>query len=122
MENGTRVVGVDVTNGEILWTYEGLPVKVAQVPCPTPIGDGRFFVSGGYDAGCAMFKVEKKDGKFAATELFKNMNCNAHIHNMILYKGFLYASCNTNSKNDGLVCLDLEGNVKWKTGKSPHFD
>ena len=122
MENGPRVVGIDPTNGEILWTYEGLPVKVAQVPPPTPIGDGRFFVSGGYDAGCAMFKVEKKDGKFAATELFKNMNCNAHIHNMVLYKGFLYASCNTNSKQDGLVCLDLDGNVKWKTGKSPNFD
>jgi outer membrane protein assembly factor BamB len=122
MENGPRVVGIDPANGEILWTYEGLPVKVAQVPCPTPIGDGRFFVSGGYDAGCAMFKVEKKDGKFAATELFKNMNCNAHIHNMILYKGFLYASCNTNSKKDGLVCLDLDGNVKWKTGNSPNLD
>jgi outer membrane protein assembly factor BamB len=122
MENGARVVGIDPANGEILWTYEGLPVKVAQVPPPTPIGDGRFFVSGGYDAGCAMFKVEKKDGKFAATELFKNMNCNAHIHNMILYKGFLYASCNTNSKKDGLVCLDLDGNVKWKTGNSPNLD
>ncbi|MCX5656278.1 MAG: PQQ-like beta-propeller repeat protein [Planctomycetota bacterium] len=122
MENGSRVVGIDPANGEILWTYEGLPVKVAQVPPPTPIGDGRFFVSGGYDAGCAMFKVEKKDGKFAVTELFKNMNCNSHIHNMILYKGFLYASCNTNSKRDGLVCLDLDGNVKWKTGKSPNFD
>jgi outer membrane protein assembly factor BamB len=122
MENGTRVVGVDPTNGEILWTYEGLPVKVAQVPPPTPIGDGRFFVSGGYDAGCAMFKVEKKDGKFAVAELFKNMNCNSHIHNMVLYKGYLYASCNTNSKKDGLVCLDLDGNVKWKTGSSPNFD
>jgi outer membrane protein assembly factor BamB len=122
MENGQRVVGVDPTNGEILWTYEGLPVKVAQVPPPTPIGDGRFFVSGGYDAGCAMLKVEKKDGKFAATELFKNMNCNSHVHNMILYKGNLYASSNTNSKSEGLVCLDLDGNVKWKTGKSPNFD
>jgi outer membrane protein assembly factor BamB len=122
MMNGSCVVGVDVTNGEILWKYDGLPVKTAEVSPPTPIGDGRFFVSGGYDAGCAMFKVEKKDGKFAATELFKNKNCNSHIHNMILYKGYLYASCNTNSVNDGLVCLDLDGNVKWKTGRSPHFD
>jgi len=122
MENGSRVVGIDPTSGEILWTYEGLPVKTAQVPPPTPIGDGRFFVSGGYDAGCAMFRVEKKGGGFAVAELFKNMNCNSHVHNMVLYKGYLYASCNTNSKNDGLVCLDLDGNVKWKTGKSPNFD
>jgi len=122
MMNGSCVAGIDVANGAILWTYEGLPVKTAEVPCPTPIGDGRFFVSGGYDAGCAMFKVEKKGGKFAVTQLFKNDNCNAHIHNVILYKGYLYASCNTNSKNDGLVCLDLDGNVKWKTGRAPHFD
>jgi len=122
MENGSRVAGIDAATGEILWTYDGFPVRVAEVPCPTPIGDGRFFVSGGYGAGCAMFKVEKKDGKFTAAELFKNKNCNAHVHNMILYKGFLYALCNTNELNDGLMCLDLDGNVKWKTGRAPHFD
>jgi outer membrane protein assembly factor BamB len=122
MMNGTCAAGIDVTNGDILWTYTGLPVKVAEIPCPTPIGDGRFFLSGGYKAGCAMIKVEKKDGKFTATQLFKNDNCNSHIHNMVLYKGYLYANCNTNEVNDGLVCLDLDGNVKWKTGKSPHFD
>jgi outer membrane protein assembly factor BamB len=120
--NGSCVVGIDPANGDVLWTYTGLPVKVAEISCPTPIGDGRFFVSGGYDAGCAMFKVEKKDGKFEATELFKNKNANAHVHNVVLYKGSLYANCNTNSVNDGLVCLDLDGNVKWKTGRKPHFD
>jgi outer membrane protein assembly factor BamB len=122
MQNGSRVAGIDAATGEVLWTYDGLPVRVAEVPSPTPIGDGRFFVSGGYGAGCAMFKVEKNDGKFTTSELFKNKNCNSHVHNMIVYNGSLYALCNTNDLNDGLVCLDLEGNQKWKTGRAPHFD
>jgi outer membrane protein assembly factor BamB len=117
MMNGQRVVGANPDTGEILWQYDGLPVNVASVPCPTPIGDGRFFVSGGYNAGCAMFKVEKTGEKFTVTQVFKNGSVNAHIHNAILYKDYLYVLGNTNNSRDGLVCLDLEGNVKWKTGK-----
>lgn len=114
--NGKCVAGLNPANGEILWTYTGLPVNVAAVAAPTVVSGDRVFVSGGYNAGCAMFKVEKTDGKFTVKELFKNKNVDAHVHNAILHKDYLYVLCNTNNRKDGLVCLDLEGNVKWKTG------
>lgn len=34
-----------------------------------------------------------------------------------------YAQCTDNTgRRDGMLCMDLDGNVKWKTGQSPEFD
>ena len=116
MMNGKCVAGVDPTNGAVLWTFDGLPVGTAEVPAPTAMGDDRFFVSGGYNAGCAAFKVEKSGDKYTVKQLFKNGNVDAHIHSAILFKDHLYVLGNTNNEKDGLVCLDLDGKLKWKTG------
>ena len=41
----------------------------------------------------------------------------------MLYRGHLYGHCTTNTgRSDGLVCMDLEGDVKWKSGNAPYFD
>lgn len=113
------VVGVEPGTGNVLWAYAGWQCEI-PIPSPTPIGDGRFFVTGGYGAGCAMFKVQKKDSQYQAVELFKNKNCGSHVHNAILHQGHLYA--NSNNTKAGLVCLDLEGAVKWQTGPKLDFD
>lgn len=121
MGGNNRTGGVDVTSGELLWTYSAWRCGI-PIPSPTPIGDGRFFITGGYDAGSAMFKVQRQQGKFTVQELFRVKELGSQIHNALLHQGHLYLGCNTNSKQDGLVCMDLEGNVKWKTGRSPHFE
>lgn len=115
----TVISGVDIKDGKVLWTYDGWKCSIA-VPSPTPIGDGRFFITGDYGAGCAMWQVKKDGEKFAVTELFKNRNCDSHCHNALLYKGNLYA--NSSKTDKGLVCLDLDGNTLWKTDKAPSFD
>jgi hypothetical protein len=28
----------------------------------------------------------------------------------------------TNTKRDGLVCMNMDGNIMWKTGRNPNFD
>ncbi|MFQ5810805.1 MAG: hypothetical protein ACE5JM_14410, partial [Armatimonadota bacterium] len=94
-------------------------IPVANV---TAIGDGRLFITGGYLAGSAMIKVEKKDGAFAVTELYKTQAFGTHGHPAVLYEGHLYGHCSTNQTKDGMVFLDLDGNVKWKTERSPLFD
>jgi len=119
MQSGDRVVGADPRSGKILWTFDGWKCKI-PIPCPTPIGNGRFFVTGGYNAGCAMFKVARDGEQWSATKLFANHSCGSQIHNALLYEDHLYA--NSNNTSSGLVCLDLDGNLKWKTGRSPGFD
>jgi hypothetical protein len=70
-----------------------------------------------------MIKVEKKaDGSFGVTELYKNPDFGAHTQPPILYNGYFYAQYSTNERKDGMVCMSIDGQVKWKTGRTPFFD
>jgi hypothetical protein len=70
-----------------------------------------------------MFKVEKKgDGSYGVTELFKNANFGAHTQPPILYKDHFYAQYTINERSDGLVCMTMDGQIKWKTGDEPPFN
>jgi outer membrane protein assembly factor BamB len=115
------VQGLDPKTGKELWSYEGWKCRI-PIPNVTEIGDGRLFVTGGYRAGSAMFKVEKKSGSYAVTEIFKTDEFGTHVHPAILVDGYLYGHCSTNETRDGLMCLSLDGKVMWKTGRDPLFD
>jgi len=115
------VVGMDPKTGKTLWSYEGWNCQI-PVPNVTEIGDGRLFITGGYQAGSVMIKIEQAGDSFAATEVYKTQAFGTHVHPAILHKSHLYGQCTTNETRDGLVCMDLDGKVKWKTGNSPLFD
>ena len=120
-QNQGAVVGLDPSNGKTLWKYNGWNCMI-PIPNITAIGDGRFFVTGGYEAGSAMIRVTKDGAGYKVEELYKTDVYNAHCHPPLLYKDHLYGPCTTNEKQDGLVCMDLDGNVKWKTGRDPFFN
>ncbi|MCK5175318.1 MAG: hypothetical protein KAR47_18130, partial [Planctomycetes bacterium] len=117
------VLGLDPKTGRMLWSYEGWQCQT-PVPNVTAIGDGRIFVTGGYMAGSAMIKVARTGKTFAVTELYKTPEFGTHVHPAIYYKGHLYGHCSTGSRGVtyGMVCMDVDGNVKWKTEKDPLFD
>lgn len=115
------VTGLEIMTGKVLWSYDGWQCRI-PVPNVTEIGDGRLFITGGYRAGSAMIQVEKTGDTFAVRELYTTQAFGTHVHPAILYRGHLYGHCSTNDRKDGLVCMDLDGNVKWKTKRSPLFD
>ncbi len=115
------VTGLDANNGEILW-YNGDWKCRIPIASAAPLGDGLVFVSGGYGAGAIMLRVSKMPAGFQAETLFKNRECKGQIHQPIVYKDHIYINANDKGMREGLMCMDLEGNVKWKTGKSPGFD
>lgn len=115
------VTGVDAGNGKILW-YNGDWQCRIPIASATPLGDGLVFTSGGYGSGSIMIRVSKTAGGFDARTLFKNGDCKGQIHQPILHEGHLYINANDKGKREGLMCMDLKGNTKWKTGRSPGFD
>ena len=119
--SGGEVLGMDPGTGKRLWIYEGWSCRI-PIPNVTEIGNGRLFITGGYEAGSAMIKVVRNGDSYAVTELYKTDDFGTHVHPAILYDGHLYAHCTTNTRRDGMVCMDLDGKVKWKTGGSPLFD
>ncbi|HYQ57026.1 MAG TPA: PQQ-binding-like beta-propeller repeat protein [Draconibacterium sp.] len=117
-----RIMGLKPQTGEILWEYDNWENKI-QVAPPLDIGEGRIITVGGYDYGVVMIKVEKQtDGSYSVKELFKHNDFGDHTKPPIYYDGYFYAQFSTNSKRDGLCCMNMDGEIMWKTMRSPSFD
>jgi len=108
------VVGVDAADGKILWKTDAWKVKIATVPSPLPIGDGRVMLTGGYNAGAMMIRVKKSGGGFGVETLyaFKPDVFGSDQQTPILYKGYIYGV----RPGGQLVCLDLSGKPVWDSG------
>jgi outer membrane protein assembly factor BamB len=120
--SGGRVVGIDPHTGEILWEYTNWSCAI-PVPSAYDAGESRVLIVGGYNAGAAMIKVKREeDSTYIITELYKNPDFGAHTKPPVLYKGYFYAQYTTNERRDGLVCMSMDGQVMWKTGRSPEFN
>ncbi len=117
-----KIAGIRPLTGEILWEYNDWENHI-QVPSALDAGEDRVIVVGGYELGTVMIKVEKTaDGGYSVKELFKHNEFGDHTKPPILHNGYFYAQFSTNSKRDGLVCMNMEGEIMWKTMRSPLFD
>ncbi len=120
--SGGKVVGIDPLTGKILWEYTNWQCAI-PVPSAVDAGEGRVLITGGYQAGAAMIKVvRKEDSSYGVTELYKNPDFGSHTQPPVLYNGHFYAQYSTNERKDGMVCMSIDGQVKWKTGRSPTFE
>lgn len=119
--SGGTTNGIDPLTGKILWTYTNFNCWI-PVAHAVDAGEGRMLLTGGYNSGSAMIQVARQaDGTYGVTELFKNPDFGAHTQPPILYKDHFYAQYTTNERRDGLVCMSMSGQVKWKTGQDPAF-
>lgn len=116
------IVGFEPRTGKILWEYKEWECHIS-VPSALDAGNNKVLVVGGYEHGVVMIKVEKKaDGSHGVTELFKHNDFGDHTKPPIMYNGYFYAQFTTNSKRDGLACMDMNGKVLWKTMRAPLLD
>ena len=106
--------GISLEDGSVLWQYENWYCKI-PIPYATTLPDDRLFITGGYGAGSAMIQLLLVDGTFSVTELFKTDECGSQIQQPILFEDHLYVNSNSNEREDGLMCLTLDGEVLWKT-------
>lgn len=107
------LAGVAPADGKILWKYTGYTCR-RSIPNPVVMPDGRIFITSGYGAGCAMVRVTRSAGTFAVTELFKDKRSGSKVPPALLYDGHIYSNTET---GDGLQCMSVDGEVKWKTGR-----
>ncbi len=121
-QTGGKVVGIDPLTGEILWEYTNWQC-IIPAPSAFDAGDGKALIVGGYEAGAAMIQVEKQtDGAYEVKELYKNVDFGAHTKPPIFHDGYFYAQYSTNRRRDGLVCMSMNGELMWKTGREPGFN
>jgi outer membrane protein assembly factor BamB len=121
VQNGSGAHSVDLATGQLLWSCD-FNCQI-PVPVPTPIGDGRLFITEGYNAGCAMFRIGHQAGAWTATALWRlPRQHGAQIHRALLIDQHLYVLANSNEAKEGLVCLDLDGHQMWRAGPSNFLD
>ena len=104
------VTGVSAEDGRILWETGEWKIRIANIPSPLVIGDGRIFLCGGYDTGSLMLKLEENNGTIEPKILYRlpPERFGSTQHTPILYQGYLYGV-----RPDGqLVCLIWTG-TKW---------
>jgi outer membrane protein assembly factor BamB len=109
-----KVVGIAAADGQILWSIP-FATKMAGVPSPITIGDGRVFVTSGYEAGSMMIQVEKGASGFTVKKLYDltSAQFNSEVHTPILYKNHLFG---VGSKTRGrFMCVGLDGKVVWQS-------
>jgi outer membrane protein assembly factor BamB len=111
-----KVGAFSAEDGKPLWTYDGWHCSI-PIPYPQALPGDRLFITGGYGAGSVMLQVTKEGNAFAVKELFKlpASECGSQIHQPILYKDHLYLNDNSNEREGGMICLTLDGKVKWRT-------
>ena len=117
-----RVVGMEPSSGKILWEYNDWLCHIS-VPSALDAGENRVLVVGGYEHGTVMLKVTKNaDGSYGVKELFKHNEFGDHTKPPVMHNGYFYAQFTTNSRRDGLACMDMDGKIMWKTTRNPLFD
>ena len=113
------LVGVSAEDGRVLWQTNEWKIRIATVPTPVVVGEGRLFLSGGYNAGAMMLQLEEKDGVISPVTVFR---LDATVfgsaqHTPVFYEGNIYGV-----RPDGqLVCLDPAGSVLWTSGTAERF-
>lgn len=116
-----KVIGIDPQSGKILWKYEKWNCHIS-VANPVEAGDNRLLIVGGYELGATMIQVHKKDdGTYETTELFTTEEFGDQTKPPVLHDGHFYSQYGTNRRRDGLVCMNLKGEIMWKTKRDPEF-
>ncbi|MHC4683429.1 MAG: PQQ-binding-like beta-propeller repeat protein, partial [Planctomycetota bacterium] len=113
------VVGVSAEDGSILWESTEWKIRVANVPTPVVAGEGRIFLSGGYNAGSMMLQLTKEDGRISTQQVFRLEPevFGSPQQTPVFYDGYIYGI-----RPDGqLTCLDPDGQVVWTSTSAHQF-
>jgi outer membrane protein assembly factor BamB len=117
-----KIIGIEPLTGNVLWEYKDWECHIS-VASAVEAGNNKLLVVGGYELGCVMIQVEKKaDKTYAVTELFKHNEFGDQTKPPVLVDDYFYAQFGTNNKRDGLVCMDMDGKIMWKTKRNPDFN
>jgi outer membrane protein assembly factor BamB len=111
----TWIIGVDASNGKILWKFDFGSVnpdkKGGKNYIHTPIyRDGFLFAANGYGQTSAKIKINF-DGRDPEL-IWKNPDINPHVGGMVLIGNYIYSSTHDNNSMGRWVCVD------WNTGKT----
>ena len=114
------VAGVDAESGELLWHSDQWRVPIATIASPVVVGPGLIFLSGGYNSGSMLMRIEADAEQGYETRVLWKLSADefgATQHTPIFHRDHIFGI-----RPDGqLVCLDLDGRIQWASGPRARF-
>ncbi|HSC26147.1 MAG TPA: PQQ-binding-like beta-propeller repeat protein [Vicinamibacterales bacterium] len=86
---GRRVLGLDVADGRLLWSYDRVSNRTANIATPIVRGS-RVFVSSDYGTGAALLEMTQSGGGLSAREVYFTREMRNHHASSILVGDYLY--------------------------------
>ncbi|QDT18112.1 outer membrane protein assembly factor BamB family protein [Alienimonas californiensis] len=120
---GGGPIGLRASDGKVLWGSDAAANGTAVIPTPLIGGKGGnwAFVSSGYGAGAACFKLSpagRNELKVETVYELEGRDFQNHHGQMILADGYVYAGTGHGGSANSPVCLKLEtGEIVWGGGK-----
>ena len=85
----TRAMGVDVSNGRLLWSYNRVANRTANVATPIVRGN-RVFLSSDYGTGAALLEITPGNAGLSAREVYFTIAMRNHHASSVLVGEHLY--------------------------------
>ena len=86
---GERALGIDVDTGKLLWSYNQVANRTANIA--TPIVHGNFvFLSSGYGTGAALLELTPGSKSIAAKQVYFTRDMRNHHASSVLIGDYLY--------------------------------
>ncbi len=103
------VVGLRLNNGALLWRYNRVANRTANIATPI-FQNGFVFVSSAYGTGCALLKLTAEGGTVKATEVYFSREMQNHYSTSVVVGDSAYGFSNAI-----LTAMNLEtGRVAWR--------
>ena len=106
---GEAAVGLRADNGRLLWRYERVSNRTANVATPIVRGD-YVFVSSDYGTGGALLELTADRGDIEPREVYFNRDMRNHYSSSVLVGDYLYGY-----SSRILTCMNFKtGEVAWR--------
>jgi outer membrane protein assembly factor BamB len=106
---GEAAVAVSAKNGELLWRYDRVSNRTANIATPI-FFDGKVFVSTDYGTGGALLKLTPEGGGVKMSEVYFTREMKNHYSSSVLVNGYLYGFNST-----VLTAMKFDtGEVAWR--------
>jgi outer membrane protein assembly factor BamB len=102
-------VGVRAADGKLMWRYEPVSNRTANITTPI-VHDNKVFYTSAYGTGCALLDLKAEAGEIKAKEIYFNREMMNHHGGVVLIDGHLYGF-----NNAILSCMEFAtGKVLWR--------
>lgn len=109
---GHGVVSYSAETGELLWNYDRIANRTANIPTPIVKNDYVFCSTGYDDGGSALLQVKKSGKRIEVKEVYYKTNKELQNHHggMVMIGDFIYMG---HGHNNGFPAC-----IRWKTGEN----